>query len=93
MAIPIGPGHVKQAFILEARFEERQLADDRKPSLTDRAARAIGREVLSEIALRQATEKLESFKEHKQFTPAAIKDLEGREQTGRLFDFRHPRHP
>src|SRR6266850_1142613 len=84
---------LKQAFILEARFEERQLADDKKPPLTDRAARAIGREVLSEIALRQATERLESFKEHKQFTPGAIKDLEGREQTGRLFDFRHPRHP
>lgn len=87
------PAMLKQAFILEARFEERQPADDKKPSLTDRAARAIGREVLSEIALRQATERLESFKEHKQFTPAAIKDLEGREQTGRLFDFRHPRHP
>jgi len=87
------PAMLKQAFILEARFEERQLADDKKPSLTDRAARAIGREVLSEIALRQATERLESFKEHKQFTPAAIKDLAGREQTGRLFDFRHPRHP
>jgi hypothetical protein len=87
------PAMLKQAFILEARFEERQIADDKKPSLTDRAARAIGREVLSEIALRQATERLESFKEHKQFTPAAIKDLAGREQTGRLFDFRHPRHP
>ncbi len=87
------PAMLKQAFILEARFEERQLADDKKPSLTDRAARAIGREVLSEIALRQATERLESFKEHKQFTPVAITDLEGREQTGRLFDFRHPRHP
>lgn len=87
------PAMLKQAFILEARFEERQPADDKKPSLTDRAARAIGREVLGEIALRQATERLESFKEHKQFTPVAIKDLAGREQTGRLFDFRHPRHP
>jgi hypothetical protein len=87
------PAMLKQAFILEARFEERQIADDKKPSLTDRTARAIGREVLSEIALRQATERLDSFKEHKQFTPVAIKDLAGREQTGRLFDFRHPRHP
>lgn len=87
------PAMLKQAFILEARFEERQIAHDKKPSLTDRAARAIGREVLSEIALRQSTERLESFKEHKQFTSAAIKDLEGCEQTGRLFDFRHPRHP
>ena len=87
------PAMLKQAFILEARFEEHQLAHDKKPSLTDRAARAIGREVLNEIALRQATERLESFKEHKQFTPVAIKDLAGREQTGRLFDFRHPRHP
>src|SRR6185295_5085247 len=68
-------------------------AEDKQPSLTERAARAIGRETLSEIALRQATEKLQSFKEHKQFTPVAIKDLQGREQTARLFDFRHPKHP
>jgi len=86
------PAMLQHAFILEARHEERQ-TEDKKPSLNHRAARAIGRETLSEIALRQATEKFQSFKEHKQFTPVAIKDLQGREQTARLFDFRHAKHP
>jgi hypothetical protein len=78
--------------MLEARYEER-LAEDIRPSLTARAARAIGRETLTEIALQQATGKLDSFKEHKQFTPVPIKDLNGEERTTRLFDFRRPRHP
>ena len=86
------PAMLKHAFMLEARYEER-LAEDKRPSLTTTAARAIGREALSEIALQQATQKLNSFEEHKQFTSVAIKDLKGQEQTARLFDFRHPRHP
>ena len=40
------PAMLSQAFILETRFEENQLADDKKPSLTEKAARAIGREAL-----------------------------------------------
>lgn len=86
------PAMLQHALGLESRFEERQ-AEGKKPTLTERAARAIGREILSEIALRQATAKHDSFKEHKQFTPVPLKDLKGDEQTARLFDFRHPRHP
>ena len=86
------PAMLKHAFMLEARYEER-LAEDKRPQLTTTAARAIGREALSEIALQQATQKLNSFQEHKQFTSVAIKDLNGQEQTARLFDFRRPRHP
>jgi len=86
------PAMLKHAFILEARYEER-LADDKRPSLTTRAARAIGRETLSEIALQQAVGKLDSFTAHKRFTAVPIKDLRGDEQTARLFDFRRPRHP
>jgi hypothetical protein len=83
---------LKHAFMLEARYEER-LPADKQPSITATASRAIGRETLSEIALQQATQKLSSFEEHKQFTSVAIKDLNGEEQTARLFDFRRPRHP
>ena len=86
------PAMLKHAFMLEARYEER-LAEDKRPPLTARAARALGRETLSEIALQQATGKLDSFKEHKQFTPVPIKDLNGEERTTRLFDFRRPHHP
>ena len=86
------PAMLKHAFMLEARYEER-LADDKRPSLTTRAARAIGRETLSDIALQQAVGKLDSFKAHKQFTAVPIKDLNGHEQTARLIDFRRPRHP
>ena len=86
------PAMLKHAFILEARYEER-LPDDKRPSLTTRAARAIGRETLSEIALQQAIGKLDSFNAHKQFTAVPVKDLQGDEQTARLIDFRRPRHP
>ena len=86
------PAMLKHAFMLEARYEER-LPEDKQPPITATAARAIGRETLSDIALQQATQKLSSFEEHKQFTSVAIKDLNGEEQTARLFDFRRPRHP
>jgi len=86
------PAMLKHAFMLEARYEER-LPDDKRPSLTTRAARAIGRQTLSEIALQQAIGKLDSFNAHKQFTAVPVKDLKGDEQTARLFDFRRPRHP
>ncbi len=86
------PAMLKHALMLETRYEEHQ-AKDKRPSLTARAARAIGRETLSEIALHQATGKFESFEEHKQFTAVVIKDLKGEAQTARLFDFRRPRHP
>ena len=86
------PAMLKQAFLLEARFEER-LAPSKQPTSPERAARAAGREILTEIALRQATERLERFDEQKQFITVAIKDREGNEQTARLFDFRHHHHP
>ena len=86
------PAMLKHALLLEARHEER-LAQDKRPPLSTTAARAIGREALSDIALQQATQKLNSFEEHKQFTSVAVKDLNGQEQTARLFDFRRPRHP
>ncbi len=86
------PAMLKQAFLLETRFEER-LPASKQPTARERAARAAGREILTQIALRQATERLEHFKEQKQFIPVAIKDREGNEQTARLFDFRHHHHP
>jgi|GEM_PF-1701715 len=86
------PAMLKHALMLETRYEEHQ-AEDKRPSLTATAARAIGRETLSEIALHQATRKLDVFKENKQFTAVSIKDLNGEEQTARLFDLRRPRHP
>lgn len=86
------PAMLNQAFLLETRFEQR-LAPSKQPTARERTARAAGRELLTEIALRQATERLEHFKEQKQFIPVAIKDREGNEQTARLFDFRHHHHP
>lgn len=86
------PAMLTQAFLLETRFEER-LAPSKQPTAQERTARAAGRELLMEIALRQATERLENFKEQMQFIPVAIKDRQGNEQTARLFDFRHHHHP
>ena len=90
--LKLDPAMLQHALILETRFEERQ-PDSKKPSLREQAARAIGREILSDIALKQATEKLHSFEENKIFTPAAVKDPQGHERTTRLFDFRHSHHP
>ena len=86
------PAMLQQAFLLEARYEG-HLSPSKQPTARERAARAAGREILTEIALRQATERLEHFQEQKQFVPVAIKDREGNEQTARLFDFRHHHHP
>jgi hypothetical protein len=81
-----------QAYILEAQFEERQPKDKSTPFMTQ-AARAIGRQVMSELAVKQAQERLQTFEDRKQFTPVVVKDLEGRDVAARLFDFRNSRHP
>ncbi|HJP90897.1 MAG TPA: hypothetical protein VJ875_03015 [Pyrinomonadaceae bacterium] len=90
--LKLDPAMLQHALILETRFEERQ-PDSKQPSLKEQAARAIGREILTDIALKQATEKLHSFEENKIFTPVAVKDTQGHERTARLFDFRHSHHP
>lgn len=90
--IKLDPAMLQHALILETRFEERQ-PDSKQPSLKEQTARAIGREFLTDIALKQATEKLQSFEENKIFTPVAVKDTQGRERTTWLFDFRHSHHP
>jgi hypothetical protein len=86
------PAMMQQAFLLEAQFNDRQ-SPGQQPSIPEQAARASGREVMSEIAVREATKKIEAFKEHKDFVPVIITDREGNEVTGRLADFHEPRHP
>jgi hypothetical protein len=83
---------LQQAYILEAQYHDRQ-SPDRQPPLTEQAARAAGREVVSEIMVKEATKKVEAFNEHKDFVPVIVTDLDGREMTGRLADFHEPRHP
>jgi len=83
---------LQQAYILEAQYHDRQ-SPDKQPPLTEQAARAAGREVLSEIMVREASKKVEAFNEHKDFVPVIVTDLDGREVTGRLADFHEPRHP
>jgi hypothetical protein len=90
--LKLDPAMLQHALILETRFEERQ-PDNKKRPLREQAARAIGREILTDIALKQATEKLRTFEENKIFTPVAVKDSQGHERTTRLFDFRHSHHP
>jgi hypothetical protein len=86
------PAMLQQAYILEAQYHDCQ-NPDKQPPLTEQAARAGGREVVSEIMLREARKKVEAFNEHKDFVPVIITDLEGREVTGRLADLHEPRHP
>jgi len=83
---------LQQAYILEAQYHDHQ-TPDKQPPLTEQAARAGGREVVSEIMVREASKKVEAFNEHKDFVPVIMTDLDGREVTGRLADLHEPRHP
>jgi hypothetical protein len=83
---------LQQAYILEAQYHDRQSSDKQLP-LTEQAARGAGREVVSEIMVKEASKKVEAFNEHKDFVPVIVTDLDGREMTGRLADFHEPRHP
>lgn len=83
---------LQQAYILEAQYHDSK-SPDKQPPLTEQAARAGGREVVSEIMVREASKKVEAFNEHKDFVPVIITDLDGREVTGRLADLHEPRHP
>jgi len=83
---------LQQAYILEAQYHDRQ-SPDKQPPLTEQAARAAGREVVSEIMVREASKKVEAFNEHQDFVPMIVTDLDGREVTLRVADFHEPRHP
>jgi hypothetical protein len=83
---------LQQAYILEAQYHDRQ-SPDKQPPLTEQAARAAGREVVTEIMVKEASKKVEAFNEHKDFVPVIVTDFDGREMTGRLADFHEPRHP
>jgi hypothetical protein len=83
---------LQHAYILEAQYHDRQ-SPDKKPSLIEQAARAAGREVVSEIMVREAGKKVAVLNEHRDFVPVIVTDLDGREVTGRLADFHEPRHP
>jgi hypothetical protein len=83
------PAMLQQALILESQANARQ---EEKPSL-EQSAKASGRELLGDISLKEAKQRLASFNERKDFVPVVVKDLEGREVTARIFDFREPTHP
>lgn len=86
------PGMLKQAYLLEARYQDRQ-SPDKRPSILEQAARAIGRAWITSMSVRTSQEKLKAFEEHRDFVPVMVKDLEGKDVTARLSDFYEPRHP
>jgi hypothetical protein len=83
---------LQQAYILEAQYYDRQ-SPDKQPPLTEQAAKAAGREVVTEIMVREADKKVAAFNEHKDFVPVIVTDLDGSLTTGCLADFHEPRHP
>jgi hypothetical protein len=90
-ALSIGdPAMLQQGLILESQAN----AQHQEPAtILEQSAKASGRELLSNISLKEAQQRLASFNERKDFVPVVAKDLEGREVTGRNFDFREPSHP
>ncbi|SRR6266404_1185187 len=83
------PAMLQQALILESQVSARQ---EERP-LLEQSAKASGRELLGDISLKEAQQRLISFNERKDFVPVVVKDLEGSEVTARAFDFREPTHP
>jgi len=81
---------LQQALILESQANARQ--EDKAP-LLEQSAKASGRELLGDISRKEAQQRLTSFNERKDFVPVVVQDLEGREVTVRIFDFREPTHP
>ncbi|MDX6577812.1 MAG: hypothetical protein QOE96_3765 [Blastocatellia bacterium] len=84
------PAMLQQALILESEANARQ---EEKAPLLEQSAKASGRELLGDISLKDAQQRLTSFNERKDFVPVVVQDLEGREVTARAFDFREPTHP
>jgi hypothetical protein len=84
------PAMLQQVLILESQVSARQ---EERPPLLEQSAKASGRELLGDISLKDAQQRLTSFNERKDFVPVMVKDIEGREITARAFDFREPTHP
>jgi hypothetical protein len=84
------PAMLRQSLILEAQYNDRQ--KDRY-SIDEQSAKASGREILVDVALKGARDRQQSFLERKDFVPVVVKDLEGKETTSRIFDFHEPTHP
>ena len=84
------PAMLQQALILESQANAHQ---EEEAPLVEQSAKASGRELLGDISLKEAQQRLTSFNERKDFVPVVVKDLEGREVTARAFDFREPTHP
>ena len=81
---------LQQALLLESQYNSRQ---NQPASIVEQSSKATGREVLGNIALKEATERLDAFQERKDFVPVVVQDLEGKDVTARVFDFREPLHP
>lgn len=84
------PAMLRQSLILESQHNDRQ--QDRY-SIDEQSSKATGREIIVDVALKGARERLDAFLERKDFVPVIVKDIEGKETTSRIFDFHEPSHP
>ena len=84
------PAMLRQSLLLESQYNSRQ---NQSASIVEQSSKAAGRELLGNIALKEATERLDAFQERKDFVPVVVQDLEGKDVTARVFDFREPLHP
>jgi hypothetical protein len=84
------PAMLRQALLLESQYNTRQ---SQPASVVEQSSKATGRDLLGHIAYKAATERLDAFQERKDFVPVVVQDLDGKDVTTRLFDFREPLHP
>ncbi len=84
-----------EMFRLFQTFEAAQLdnaAENKRPALLEETAgRAVAREIIADIALREAETQLWEFDERKQFAPVLTQAADGRDRTSALYDFKEPR--
>lgn len=64
----------------------------KQPSPDQVAGRALAREIVAEVAAFDAEQRLQEFEERMEFSPVVVRDTQGVDRTGSLYEFREPRH-
>ena len=67
-------------------------APGKQPPPEQVAGRALVREIVAEVAAFDAEQRLQEFEERMEFSPAVVRDAQGADRTGSLYEFREPRH-
>src|SRR5215210_9316425 len=68
------------------------MSPEKQPTPEQVTGRALAREIVAEVAAFESEIRLHEFEERMEFSPVVVRDAEGRDRTGSLYEFREPRH-